>query len=277
MKKIFKMVGLGIVVLGLSMSWPGTGQAVEKQNQVLNKIETRHEMVWGTKADTRLMGLMNIKTGKVEGFDVDVAKEVTKRIDPKAKPVFNEVTSGTRIPLLRNGNIDAIIATMSITSERAKAVDFSKPYLMAGQSLLVKKGSSLKNINDVNHKNVTILGVQGSTSVEIAKQKAPKAKVLALSDYATALSALKAGQGDVLTTDASILAGMAAEDKNLQLVGGVFTEEPYGIAVAQENPALVKKINRALAEMRADGTYDRLVQKWFGQVPGMDWKELTKS
>ncbi|MFL1695724.1 transporter substrate-binding domain-containing protein [Weissella kandleri] len=277
MKKIFKMVGLGIVVLGLSMSWPGTGQAVEKQNQVLNKIETRHEMVWGTKADTRLMGLMNIKTGKVEGFDVDVAKEVTKRIDPKAKPVFNEVTSGTRIPLLRNGNIDAIIATMSITSERAKAVDFSKPYLMAGQSLLVKKGSSLKNINDVNHKNVTILGVQGSTSVEIAKQKAPKAKVLALSDYATALSALKAGQGDVLTTDASILAGMAAEDKNLQLVGGVFTEEPYGIAVAQENPALVKKINRALAEMRADGTYDHLVQKWFGQVPGMDWKELTKS
>lgn len=277
MKKILKMVGLGTVVLGMSMVWPGTGQAAEKQNQVLNKIETRHEMVWGTKADTRLMGLMNIKTGKVEGFDVDVAKEVTKLIDPKAKPVFNEVTSGTRIPLLRNGNIDAIIATMSITPERAKAVDFSKPYLMAGQSLLVKKGSSIKNIDDVNHQNVTILGVQGSTSVEVAKQKAPNAKVLALSDYATALSALKAGQGDVLTTDASILAGMAAEDKHLQLVGGVFTEEPYGIAIAQDNPALVKKINRALAEMRGDGTYDRLVKKWFGQVPGMDWKELTKS
>lgn len=277
MKKILKMVGLGTVVLGMSMVCPGTGQAAEKQNQVLNKIETRHEMVWGTKADTRLMGLMNIKTGKVEGFDVDVAKEVTKLIDPKAKPVFNEVTSGTRIPLLRNGNIDAIIATMSITPERAKAVDFSKPYLMAGQSLLVKKGSSIKNIDDVNHQNVTILGVQGSTSVEVAKQKAPNAKVLALSDYATALSALKAGQGDVLTTDASILAGMAAEDKHLQLVGGVFTEEPYGIAIAQDNPALVKKINRALAKMRGDGTYDRLVKKWFGQVPGMDWKELTKS
>lgn len=276
MKNFIKVGSIFAIALGITLSMGGRTFADQHKNQVLNRIENKDKMVWGTKADTSLMGLMNIKTGQVEGFDVDVAKEITRRINPKAKPEFVQVTSGTRIPLLINGNIDAIIATMSITPERAKTVDFSNPYFKAGQSLMVKKSSEIKNINDVNNKSVTVLGVQGSTSVEVIKKRAPQARVLALADYATALSALKAGQGDVLTTDSGILAGMAKDDSSLKLVGGNFTHEPYGIAVKKDNPKLVKQVNQSIQAMQADGTYAKLMKKWFSGVPGMNWKEMAK-
>ncbi|MDR3190832.1 MAG: glutamate ABC transporter substrate-binding protein [Lactobacillaceae bacterium] len=250
--------------------------ATTKKDTVIKRIKKTDKMTWGVKADTRLMGLMNVENGKIEGLDIDMAKAITKRIDPKAKPVFVQVTSGTRIPLLINGNIDAVIATMSITPERAKIVDFSNKYFKAGQSLLVVKSSKIKNIEDTNHKGVTVIGVAGSTSVENFAKLAPNAKVLALPDYATALTALKAGQGDALTTDNGILAGMAAEDHTLKVVGGTFTNEPYGIAFAKGNPKLVKATNKAIKDMKKDGSYEKIIKKWFGTVPGMNWKELAK-
>jgi len=272
--KIVTVISASLLVASSVLTVPAS--AATKKNAVLTRIEKKHVMLWGTKADTRLMGLMDIKTGKIQGFDVDMAKALTKIIDPKAKAEFTQVTSGTRIPLLKNGNIDAIIATMSITPERAKVVDFTKPYFLAGQSLLVQKGSKIANIQDVNHKGVTVVGVAGSTSVQTIAKLAPKSEVLALPDYATALSALKAGQGDVLTTDSGIIAGMAEEDKSLKMVGGTFTNEPYGIAFAKDNPELVKKTNAAIDELHKNGTYAKLIKKWFSTVPGMNWKEMAK-
>lgn len=247
-----------------------------QKNVAYHRIQKSHKMVWGVKGDTKLMGLMNIKTGKLEGFDVDMAKEITKRVDPKAKPELTQITSGTRIPMLLNGNIDAIIATMSITPDRAKVVDFSNRYFNAGQAILVKKGSGIKNIRDLNKTGARILAVTGSTSGVTVKKFAPKAKVVSLSDYATALTALKAGQGDALTTDNGILYGMAAGAKNLEVVGGTFTQEPYGVAMDKHNPKLVKAVNKAIAEIKVDGTYAKLAHKWFAGVEGMDWKELAK-
>lgn len=279
--KMNKMLKMSVVALMSAVMAVGpiagtTVSAATKKNAVYNRIKTTHKITWGVKADTRLMGLMNIKTGQIEGFDIDIAKAVTKKIDAKAKAEFVQVTSGTRIPLLINGNIDAIIATMTITPERAQVVDFSKSYFKAGQSLLVVKGSKIKSVADTNKKGVTVIGVAGANSIANFQKVAPKAKILALPDYATALTALKAGQGDALTTDNGILSGMAAEDKSLKLVGGTFTNEPYGIAFSKNDPKLVKASNRALKEIKEDGTYRKIVKKWFGSVPGMNWKELAK-
>ena len=179
------------------------------KNQTYDRIMKTDRMNWGVKGDTKLMGLMNIKTGKLEGFDVDMAKEITKRINPKAKVEYTQITSGTRVPMLLNGNIDAIIATMSITPDRQKVVDFSQSYFNAGQSILVKKSSKYHNVKQLNTPKARVLAVQGSTSIDEIKDFAPKAKVVGLQDYATALTALKAGQGDALTTDNGILYGVA--------------------------------------------------------------------
>ena len=180
------------------------------------------------------------------------------------------------MPLLKNGNIDAIMATMTITPEREKQVDFTHSYFDAGQSLLVRKGSPIKNINDLNRRGAIILGVSGSNSVKNVARFAPKARVLQLSDYAQAMTALKSNQGDALTTDNGILYGMAAENPGYEVVGGNFTKEPYGIAVNKNQTRFRNKLNWALREVEKDGTYNRLLLKWFGNVKGFNYQEMKR-
>lgn len=228
----------------------------------LETIKSNDKIVWGVKNDTKLFGLKNPSTGEVEGFDIDIAKEITKIIlGDETKVEFKEVTSKTRIPMLNNGDIDAIIATMTITEDRKKEVDFSDVYFEAGQSLLVKKGSSIKSIDDLDSSS-KVIAVKGSTSAINIREKAPDAQVLEFENYAEAFTALKAGQGDVLTTDNSILFGMASEDTNYEVVGDNFTDEPYGIATKKGNDDFSKAINDALAELKSNGKYDEIYSKW---------------
>src|SRR5690606_1735896 len=105
---------------------------------------------------------------------------------------------------------------------------------------------------DLNSKT-TVLAVKGSTSTDNIREKAPEAPVLEFENYAEAFTALKAGQGDTLTTDNSILLGMASEDDNFELVGGTFTDEPYGIAVKKGETELLDALNAALKEMKENG------------------------
>ncbi|MEN1937669.1 glutamate ABC transporter substrate-binding protein [Paenibacillus sp. 102] len=247
-----------------------TSKEVSKESSggnVVEKIKKRGKLVVGVKNDTNLFGLKDPATGKVEGFDVDIAKALAKKIlGDESKLELKEVTSKTRIPMLKNGDIDAIIATMTITEERKKEVDFSDVYFKAGQSLLVKKGSKIKSIDDVKS-GVKVLAVKGSTSTQNVRKKSPEATVLEFENYSEAFTALKAGKGDVLTTDNAILYGMAKQDANYQVVGKIFTDEPYGIAVQKGGTDLTKAINDLLKDMKANGEYDKLYEKWIGEKP----------
>ncbi|MDT2673667.1 transporter substrate-binding domain-containing protein [Enterococcus dongliensis] len=240
------------------------GESVANKN-IAKRIKNEPTIVWGVKYDTRLFGMMDIKTRKVEGFDIDIAKAITKEIlGKKGKAEFIEVTSKTRIPLLKNGNIDTIIATMTITDERKEQVDFSDIYFDAGQSLLVKKGSPIKNVKSLTA-NDTVLAVKGSTSSINIRKNAPDAKILELENYAEAFTALQSGQGQAMTTDNAILLGMASENNKYELAGGTFTNEPYGIAINKGQEDFLKEVNNALSKMHDNGTYDKIFEKWFSK------------
>ncbi|MCW6102051.1 transporter substrate-binding domain-containing protein [Lactiplantibacillus plantarum] len=278
MKKLKQLIGaLGMLaMLVVVLTACGSRQSLAKQD-VLTNDKASKTITWGVKADTKLFGLMDVKDNQIKGFDADIATALTKRVLGKnATAKFVQVTSQTRIPLLKNGNIDAIIATMTITPEREKQVDFTNSYFDAGQSLLVKKGSAIKSVKDLNKSGTKVLGVTGANSVENIKKAAPKAKVLELSDYAQAMTALKSGQGVALTTDNGILYGMASQNPGYEVVGGTFTKEPYGIAVNKGQEPLKKALNKALKEIEADGTYNRILKKWFGNVAGFDYKEASR-
>lgn len=267
-KGLFKVLLLAMIsVLMLSAcgtkdeSDSSSGSSKNNKN-TLEAIKEKDKIVFGVKNDTRLFGLKDPKTGNIAGFDIDIAKEITKIIlGDESKAEFKEVTSKTRIPLLQKGDIDAIVATMTITEERKQEVDFSDVYFEAGQSLLVKKGSSIKSIKDIK-KGTKVLAVKGSTSAVNIHEKAPDATVLEFENYAEAFTALKAKQGDTLTTDNAILYGMVDEDPSYQVVGDIFTDEPYGIAMKKDSPELVKAINDALKELKDNGKYDELYNKW---------------
>lgn len=278
MKKLKRITSaLGILsLLVIVLTACGSRKSLSQQD-VLQNDRASNTITWGVKADTKLFGLMDVKDNQVKGFDVDIAKAVTKRVLGKnGHAKFVQVTSQTRIPLLKNGNIDAIIATMTITPEREKQVDFSQSYFDAGQSLLVKEGSSIKSVKDLNKPGTKVLGVTGANSVANIKKFAPKARVLELSDYAQAMTALKSGQGAALTTDNGILYGMATQNPGYQVVGGAFTKEPYGIAINKGQGDFKAEVNKALKEIEADGTYNRILKKWFGNVPGFDYKEAAR-
>ena len=263
LKKLWKVSLISIIAVFMLAACgskdEGKGGSTENG---LEKIKEKDKIVFGVKNDTRLFGLKNTSTGKVEGFDIDIAKALAKEIlGDENKIELVEVTSKTRVPLLQNGKIDAVVATMTITEERKKEVDFTDVYFNAGQSLLVKKGSKIKSIDDLKA-GTKVIAVKGSTSAVNIAEKAPDTEVLEFENYAEAFTALKSGQGDALTTDDSILYGMADEDPSYELVGGQFTEEPYGIAVKKGNKELVDELNKALKTIKDNGTYDEIKNKW---------------
>lgn len=244
----------------------GCGKSSLADQDILQRIEETPTIVWGVKNDTRLFGLMNIETREVEGFDIDIAKAITEEIlGPEGEAIFVEVTSKTRIPLIKNGNIDTIIATMTISEERLKQVDFSDVYFDAGQSLLVNKGSSITGVESLDE-NTTVLAVKGSTSAINIRKHAPKAKILELENYAEAFTALQSGQGDAMTTDSAILLGMAEENPEYTLAGDIFTDEPYGIAINKGQEPFLAAVNEALETIKANGTYQEIYNKWFPMV-----------
>ena len=273
--KRLKYLMLMITSLLLLLTLSACGSKPLSSQNILENDKQSKTITWGVKADTKLLGLIDVKDGKEKGFEIDLATALTKKMLGKdAKAKFVTVTSQSRIPLLKNGNIDAIIATMTITPECQKTIDFSNSYFDAGQSLLVKDDSSVKKVEDLNNK--TIIGVVGSNSVENVKKFAPKAQVLQLPDYAQALTALKSGQGDALTTDNVILAGMAVNNPGYKLQGKAFTTEPYGIGINKGQDDFRKAVNKALKEVQQDGTYNKLIVKWFGNVPGFNYKEVLR-
>ncbi|MNP18341.1 ABC transporter glutamine-binding protein GlnH precursor [compost metagenome] len=239
----------------------------EKKEDGLAEIKDRGKLVVGVKFDTKLFGLKDPSSGNVEGFDIDIAKQLAKHIlGDENKIELKEVTSKTRVPMLNNGEIDMVVATMTITEERKKEVDFSDVYFLAGQSLLVKKGSPIQGIEDVTAET-KVMSSKGATSVKNIKEKVPGITVLEFDNYQDAFSALKAGQGDALTTDDAILYGMAAQDPNYEVVGKPFTEEPYGIAIRKGNSDLVQAVNDTLKELHENGEYDAIYEKWIGKKP----------
>lgn len=273
--KSFKYVTLLITSLLLVLTLAGCGSQPLSSQNVLENDKKTNTITWGVKADQKLIGLIDVKDGQEKGFEIDLAKAITKKVLGKnGKAKFVTVTSQSRIPLLKNGNIDAIIATMSILPDRKKVIDFSDSYFSAGQSILVKKGSSIKSVKDLNGKTVT--SAVGSNSVDNIHKFAPKARVLQLPDFAQALTALKSGQGEAMTTDNVILAGLAVENPGYKLVGGTFTTEPYGIGINKGQGDFKKAINKGLKEVIKDGTYNKLIMKWFGNVPGFDYKEVLR-
>ncbi|WP_150274794.1 glutamate ABC transporter substrate-binding protein [Paenibacillus tepidiphilus] len=275
--KSFKWLGALLLAAMLVISGCGNnndGNAAEGNNAAASgdsaaiaKIKERGKLLVGVKYDTRLFGLKDPASGNVEGFDIDISKAIAKHILGDENAIeLKEVTSKTRIPMLNNGEIDMVVATMTITEERKKEVDFSDVYFQAGQSLLVKKGSPITGLEDVT-KDTKILGSKGATSIKNIKEKVPGVTVLEFDNYQDAFSALKAGQGDALTTDDAILYGMASQDPDFEVVGEPFTDEPYGIAIQKGNSDVVQAVNDTLAELKESGDYDTIYTKWIGKAP----------
>lgn len=254
MKKMTAFLALALV-LALSVA----AQAANK----LEEIKQRGTLVAGVKDATPPFGYVD-ENKQLVGFECDLLAYVAKKMGVKLE--MKPVTSSTRIPMLSQGSVDIVAATMTHKLERDDVVDFSITYFMDGQSLLVKKGSSVKSVADLADKKVST--AKGSTSEKNVKEAQPKCNVLSFDDYPQAFLALKQGKVEAMTTDASILIGQKAKDDNpdqWELVGGFFSDEPYAMGVPEDQSKLRDFVNAALMDCWKTGEYKKIYDKWFGK------------
>lgn len=197
---------------------------------------------------------------KVAGFDIDLMNALGKKLGYEVE-VINMSFDGL-IPALKAGKIDAVIAGMSSTPQRKKAVDFTNPYFNTTNIFIKKAGNeALKSKADLDGKKI---GVQLGTIQETTAREIKGAKVMPMEDLFTAIMALKAGKVDVALADN--LVGISYIKKNKDIES--FIVEPdgsEGFSIAfdkDKNKELVSKINQTLEEFKKDGTFDKMLEKY---------------
>ncbi len=237
-----------------------------------------HTITIGIKFDQPGLGFK--KSGTYSGFDVDVARYIAHKLGYKDYEIrWKEAPSKQREAMLQNGDVDMILATYSITDDRKKAVSFAGPYFVAGQDLMVRKGNTtITGPKSLNGKR--LCSVTGSTSAEVIKEKySNKVQLMEQPGYAECATALFSGIVDAVTTDDIILAGLAANARGrLKLVGKPFTQEYYGVGIKKGRTAYAKKINKAINQMVADGSWQEAIDSNFegtGYTPNAKYNPPT--
>lgn len=241
-----------------------TGTLKVATADTLDDIKARGKMIIGVKSDFPPFGYVDAN-GKKLGFDVDIARLFAKALlGDESKVELVAVSSANRIPFLQSNKIDMIIASLTITDERKKLVDFSEPYFLSGGLLLVLKHSAITCVPDLHGKVVGVL--QGSVTVKDMEELASSSERVRFDKVDEALFALKVGQTDAFANDDILMLTLANADKELKTVGDPFFPRPYGIAVRKGETEFVNWVNQQLSALRADGTYDLLWKKYFGEV-----------
>ena len=232
----------------------------------VDAIKSKGQIVIGVKFDVTGFGLRNPTSGEIEGLDADIGREIAKELG--VRPVLVEAVSANRIPFLQQDKVDLVISTMTVNDERKQQIDFSHVYYMAGQSILVKKESTVQAVTDLNGKKVC--SGEGSTSEKNVRAKAPQAELLLFKTYTEAAQALADGRCEAVSTDDSILFGLAERVPGSELRGGTFTEEPLGIGIKKGRTDLVNAVNGTLEKMKADGRLKALYDKHIKRFTGKD-------
>jgi polar amino acid transport system substrate-binding protein len=207
---------------------------------------------------------MKTKDGRFVGFDIDIAKNMAHSIGVKYVPV-NTAWDGI-IPALQTKKCDIIMAGMTITPERNLKVNFTTPYIVIGQSILVspKLKDQIKSYKDLNNPKYTVSTKLGTTGAEAAKRYLSKAKIDLYDTESDAVLQVANGKADAFIYDMPFNAIYTSEHKKqVTHIDKPFTYEPLGWAIRQDDPNFLNFLNNYLQQVKGDGTYDRIYDKWF--------------
>jgi polar amino acid transport system substrate-binding protein len=248
---------------------PALAQAPPASQGTLERINQSGTLTIGTRTGSPPFAYVNAKNEWV-GFSIDLVEElvkpaIEKKLGKTIKVEKKESTPPTRIPLLTSNAVDLIAGTMTDTRTRRDSVDFSITFFVTGAQFLVKKGSKIRGIKDIDGKRIA--AQQGSTNARIIREKAPKAQLREFPDQPAAFQALLQGQVDAYTNDGIQLAGLKAKAANpaqWEIVGDFFSYEPYGMAMRKNDADFRNVVNGGLMDGIESGKYFEIYDKWFG-------------
>jgi polar amino acid transport system substrate-binding protein len=209
------------------------------------------------------------KKGSYTGFDVELMDAIGKEIG--REPEFIDSSFETIFRDVAQEKFEAVMSAATITEEREKVVAFSNPYYLSEQAILVKEGSDITGLADLKGK--VVAAQQGTTGLELGKEKAEASELRPFPEGPDADNALKAGTVEAVIIDAPVAKQQAEELGGIEIVEKVPTEETYGIAVAKENTELVEQLNEGLKKTIEDGSYAKVYEKWFKEAPPLEGLE----
>lgn len=230
------------------------------------EIRDRGRLRVGVSADSLLLGARDPVSGEVEGFDIDMARIVADAIfgDPDRIELV-VITAADRIPALEAGTVDLVARNMTITCDRWTQIAFSAEYYRSGQKVLVPLASDATSLADLAGARVC---APAATSSLAKLEEFPDVEPVAASTHTDCLVRFQQGEVDAITGDDTVLAGLAAQDPYAKVVGDAFTDEPYGLGMNAEDVDLVRFVNAALEQAKADGSWAASYDRWFAPSLG---------
>ena len=202
---------------------------------------------------------------KVVGIDVDIAQAIADKLGMKLK--VDNINFDSIIPAVTSGKDQIGIAGMTVTEKRKKSVDFTDSYATGVQAVIVKEDSKIKDAADLTKKGANNkIGVQLGTTGDLYCtddiENAGLGKVEKYNKGADAVQALVSGKIDCVVIDNQPAKEFVKANKGLKILDTEYAEEDYAIALAKDNSELRDKINNALKELKADGTIQKILDKY---------------
>lgn len=244
LKNLLSAASLGIAMMVASL--PGTAAA--QASNVLN-----------VATDATFPPMEFVDKDQRTGFDVDIINALAKAMGKQVK--WTDIDFKGLIPGLVAHRFDVAISAIYITPERAKVVDFTQPYFAGGLSALVKTDSPIKTLADLNGRKVTVQ--VGTKSVNFLRDNYPQVQRVEVEKNQEMFDLVAIGRADAAVTGKPAAYQFVRTRPGFRVLDKELTTEAYGIAVRKDEPQLRDQLNAALAKIKADGTYNAIVQKWF--------------
>ncbi|MGH3772853.1 MAG: glutamate ABC transporter substrate-binding protein [Pseudonocardiaceae bacterium] len=242
---------------------PAPGQM--PAGSTMARIAKQDHLTVGVLEDTYPIAFRDVSSRRLEGFDIDVARDIAGAIfGDRERVVFRPLREADRFETVKSGQVDFTVAAATITCQLREQLDFSTVYYEAGQRVLVNRGSAITGLGDLGGKPVC--AAAGTTSLWNVLA-APSKPIPVVPDVMTdCLMLLQLGQVDAVSTDDTILAGMATQDLQTEVVGPRFTEEPYGVVMNKNTPDLVWFVNAVLERRAQDGRWRTSYEHWLAAL-----------
>ncbi len=230
----------------------------------LEAAKKRGTLIVGVREDFPPLGHLD-GSGKNTGFEVDLARYLARQLlGDEGKLQLVPVCAGNRLTSLLSESADMLIAAVMVTEDRTAVFAFSEPYLLSGTLLLVPRGSPIKDLLHVEGKKVAV--IEGSVQQAGLDPVVPKAAQVKFWSVPEAVAALRAGRVDAFAEDDVLVLALARQYPDLAAVGKPFRPHPLAVAMRQGDRDLLTWVNDQLRKAKADGTYDRLWNEYFGNT-----------
>jgi polar amino acid transport system substrate-binding protein len=231
---------------------------------MMEQIQRHGRLVAGVDQNTLLFGYLKPSTGRIEGFEVDLLREIARAIlgDPNAIEL-KALTTSQRLAAVKSGAVDIVADAVTIRCDRLRDAAFSTVYFDARQRVLVPKNSNARGLADLAGKRVC--ATTTSTSLQRLERYRPRPIPFPVAQRTDCLVALQEGRVDAIASDDALLLGLKAQDPNTKIVGPPLSDEPWGMAIAHGHPEFVRFVNGVLDRLRRDGTWKAIHRRWIGR------------